>query len=175
MCVHLPAGTLISHEKLLLQINTERELGNMDYKLGQVSIHSVWLGNNITPLREEEWGEDEEDETDAPAPTSPPTAPIHARSHTHTRARTHTTSPPTSPINSRSHTHTSAAVHPKGAHACMRCPEQVLNPLPLSSSSLQTGSIEQGWTSTRAPSSCWSSTASGSSPVPLATGRPLWC
>lgn len=30
------AGTLISHEKLLLQINTERELGNMDYKLGQV-------------------------------------------------------------------------------------------------------------------------------------------
>lgn len=35
------AGTLISHEKLLLQINTERELGNMDYKLGQV-------GNNCT-------------------------------------------------------------------------------------------------------------------------------
>lgn len=31
------AGTLISHEKLLLQINTEREMGNMDYKLGQVS------------------------------------------------------------------------------------------------------------------------------------------
>lgn len=30
------AGTLISHEKLLLQINTEREMGNMDYKLGQV-------------------------------------------------------------------------------------------------------------------------------------------
>ena len=30
------AGTLISHEKLLLQINTEREIGNMDYKLGQV-------------------------------------------------------------------------------------------------------------------------------------------
>ncbi|XP_046900324.1 huntingtin isoform X3 [Hypomesus transpacificus] len=75
------AGTLISHEKLLLQINTERELGNMDYKLGQVSIHSVWLGNNITPLREEEWGEDEEDETDAPAPTSPPTSPINSRKH----------------------------------------------------------------------------------------------
>lgn len=33
------AGTLISHEKLLLQINTEREMGNMDYKLGQVSMH----------------------------------------------------------------------------------------------------------------------------------------
>uniref|UniRef100_A0A8B9JAA1 Huntingtin n=1 Tax=Astyanax mexicanus TaxID=7994 RepID=A0A8B9JAA1_ASTMX len=75
------AGTLISHEKLLLQINTEREMGNMDYKLGQVSIHSVWLGNNITPLREEEWGEDEEDETDAPAPTSPPTSPINSRKH----------------------------------------------------------------------------------------------
>ena len=33
------AGTLISHEKLLLQINTEREMGNMDYKLGQVSMY----------------------------------------------------------------------------------------------------------------------------------------
>ncbi|XP_071359999.1 huntingtin isoform X3 [Trachinotus anak] len=75
------AGTLISHEKLLLQINTEREIGNMDYKLGQVSIHSVWLGNNITPLREEEWGEDEEDEADTPAPTSPPISPINSRKH----------------------------------------------------------------------------------------------
>ncbi|XP_067297352.1 huntingtin isoform X3 [Pseudorasbora parva] len=75
------AGTLISHEKLLLQINTEREMGNMDYKLGQVSIHSVWLGNNITPLREEEWGEDEEDEADAPAPVSPPLSPINSRKH----------------------------------------------------------------------------------------------
>ncbi|XP_045076442.1 huntingtin-like [Coregonus clupeaformis] len=76
-----PAGALISHEKLLLQINTEREMGNMDYKLGQVSIHSVWLGNNITPLREEEWGEDEEDETDTPAPASTPTSPINSRKH----------------------------------------------------------------------------------------------
>ncbi|XP_052401425.1 huntingtin isoform X2 [Carassius gibelio] len=75
------AGTLISHEKLLLQINTEREIGNMDYKLGQVSIHSVWLGNNITPLREEEWGEDEEDEADAPVPASPPVSPINSRKH----------------------------------------------------------------------------------------------
>lgn len=75
------AGTLISHEKLLLQINTEREMGNMDYKLGQVSIHSVWLGNNITPLREEEWGDDEEDEADAPATASPPTSPINSRKH----------------------------------------------------------------------------------------------
>uniref|UniRef100_A0AAV2LJ79 Huntingtin n=1 Tax=Knipowitschia caucasica TaxID=637954 RepID=A0AAV2LJ79_KNICA len=75
------AGTLISHEKLLLQINTEREMGNMDYKLGQVSIHSVWLGNNITPLREEEWGEDEEDEPDTPAPMSPPLSPINSRKH----------------------------------------------------------------------------------------------
>ncbi|KAF7652663.1 hypothetical protein LDENG_00093060 [Lucifuga dentata] len=75
------AGTLISHEKLLLQINTEREMGNMDYKLGQVSIHSVWLSNNITPLREEEWGEDEEDEADTPAPTSPPLSPINSRKH----------------------------------------------------------------------------------------------
>uniref|UniRef100_A0A7N6BBY5 Huntingtin n=1 Tax=Anabas testudineus TaxID=64144 RepID=A0A7N6BBY5_ANATE len=75
------AGTLISHEKLLLQINTEREMGNMDYKLGQVSIHSVWLGNNITPLREEEWGEDEEDDADNPAPSSPPLSPINSRKH----------------------------------------------------------------------------------------------
>ncbi|XP_053357677.1 huntingtin isoform X2 [Clarias gariepinus] len=74
-------GTLISHEKLLLQINTERELGNMDYKLGQVSIHSVWMGNNITPLREEEWGDDEEDETDAPVTASPPISPINSRKH----------------------------------------------------------------------------------------------
>ncbi|XP_047903311.2 huntingtin isoform X1 [Anser cygnoides] len=74
-------GALISHEKLLLQINTEREIGDMDYKLGQVSIHSIWLGNNITPLREEEWGEDEEDENDIPAPSSPPTSPINTRKH----------------------------------------------------------------------------------------------
>ncbi|XP_038255130.1 huntingtin isoform X2 [Dermochelys coriacea] len=74
-------GGLISHEKLLLQINTEREMGNMGYKLGQVSIHSVWLGNNITPLREEEWDEDEEDENDMPAPSSPPTSPINSRKH----------------------------------------------------------------------------------------------
>ncbi|CAG03293.1 unnamed protein product, partial [Tetraodon nigroviridis] len=59
----------------------ERELGNMDYKLGQVSIHSVWLGNNINPLREEEWGEDEDDETDAPAATSPPLSPTNSRKH----------------------------------------------------------------------------------------------
>ncbi|NXG21698.1 HD protein, partial [Grallaria varia] len=74
-------GALISHEKLLLQINTEREIGDMDYKLGQVSIHSIWLGNNITPLREEEWGEDEEDENDVPAPSSPPISPINTRKH----------------------------------------------------------------------------------------------
>ncbi|NXN96322.1 HD protein, partial [Rhinopomastus cyanomelas] len=74
-------GALINHEKLLLQINTEREIGDMDYKLGQVSIHSIWLGNNITPLREEEWGEDEEDENDIPAPSSPPTSPINTRKH----------------------------------------------------------------------------------------------
>ncbi|KAM4708326.1 huntingtin [Discoglossus pictus] len=74
-------GALINHEKLLLQINTEREMGNMNYKLGQVSIHSVWLGNNITPLREEELDEDEEDENDAPAPPSPPISPINSRKH----------------------------------------------------------------------------------------------
>lgn len=34
-CLFL-SGALISHEKLLLQINTEREIGNMGYKLGQV-------------------------------------------------------------------------------------------------------------------------------------------
>lgn len=32
-------GALISHEKLLLQINTEREIGDMDYKLGQVCLN----------------------------------------------------------------------------------------------------------------------------------------
>lgn len=79
----LPAttGALISHDKLLLQINSEREPGNMSYKLGQVSIHSVWLGNNITPLREEEWDEEEEEEADAPAPTSPPVSPVNSRKH----------------------------------------------------------------------------------------------
>lgn len=46
----------------------------------KVSIHSVWLGNNINPLREEEWGEDEDDEADAPAATSPPLSPINSRS-----------------------------------------------------------------------------------------------
>ncbi|XP_040191278.1 huntingtin isoform X2 [Rana temporaria] len=74
-------GALISHEKLLLQINTEREIGNMSYKLGQVSIHSVWLGNSITPLRPEELDEDEEDENDTPAPSSPPMSPINSRKH----------------------------------------------------------------------------------------------
>ncbi|XP_006875391.1 PREDICTED: huntingtin [Chrysochloris asiatica] len=74
-------GALISHEKLLLQTNPERELGNMSYKLGQVSIHSVWLGNHITPLREEEWDEEEEEEADAPAPSSPPTSPANSRKH----------------------------------------------------------------------------------------------
>ncbi|XP_016051293.1 PREDICTED: huntingtin isoform X2 [Miniopterus natalensis] len=73
-------GALISHDKLLLQTNPERELGSMSYKLGQVSIHSVWLGNNITPLREEEWGEEEE-EPDVPAPSSPPTSPVNSRKH----------------------------------------------------------------------------------------------
>ncbi|XP_004624658.1 huntingtin isoform X2 [Octodon degus] len=74
-------GALISHDKLLLQTNPERELGNMSYKLGQVSIHSVWLGNNITPLREEEWDEEEEEEADVPAAASPPTSPINSRKH----------------------------------------------------------------------------------------------
>lgn len=45
----------------------------------KVSIHSIWLGNSITPLREEEWGEDEEDENDIPVPSSPPTSPINTR------------------------------------------------------------------------------------------------
>ncbi|XP_006893721.1 PREDICTED: huntingtin [Elephantulus edwardii] len=74
-------GALISHDKLLLQINPERELGNMSYKLGQVSIHSVWLGNSITPLREEEWDEEEEEEADVPLPSSPPTSPVNSRKH----------------------------------------------------------------------------------------------
>ncbi|XP_039217435.1 huntingtin isoform X2 [Crotalus tigris] len=74
-------GALISHEKLLLQINTEREMGNMGYKLGQVSIHSVWLGNSITPLREEEWGDDEDDESDMPVLSSPPSSPMNSRKH----------------------------------------------------------------------------------------------
>ncbi|XP_072803026.1 huntingtin isoform X3 [Vicugna pacos] len=74
-------GALISHDKLLLQINPERELGSTGYMLGQVSIHSVWLGNSITPLREEEWDEEEEEEADTPAPTSPPTSPVNSRKH----------------------------------------------------------------------------------------------
>ncbi|KAM8804110.1 huntingtin [Rhynchonycteris naso] len=74
-------GALISHEKLLLQTNPERELGSMSYQLGQVSIHSVWLGNSITPLREEEWDEEEEEEADVPAPSSPPTSPVNSRKH----------------------------------------------------------------------------------------------
>ncbi|XP_052497673.1 huntingtin [Budorcas taxicolor] len=73
-------GALISHDKLLLQLNPERELGDMSYKLGQVSIHSVWLGNSITPLREEEWDEEEE-EAEAPAPSSPPMSPLNSRKH----------------------------------------------------------------------------------------------
>lgn len=32
-----PTGALISHDKLLLQTNPERELGSMSYQLGQVS------------------------------------------------------------------------------------------------------------------------------------------
>ncbi|XP_075400754.1 huntingtin isoform X2 [Tenrec ecaudatus] len=74
-------GALLGHDRLLLQINPERELGNMSYKLGQVSIHSVWLGNSITPLREEEWDGDEDEETDEPTPSSPPTSPINSRKH----------------------------------------------------------------------------------------------
>lgn len=47
----------------------------------KVSIHSVWLGSNITPLREEEWDEEEEEEeeADVPAPSSPPTSPVSSR------------------------------------------------------------------------------------------------
>ncbi|XP_040093581.1 huntingtin [Oryx dammah] len=74
-------GALISHDKLLLQLNPERELGDTSYKLGQVSIHSVWLGSSITPLREEEWREEEEEEAEAPAPSSPPTSPLNSRKH----------------------------------------------------------------------------------------------
>ncbi|XP_060044468.1 huntingtin isoform X2 [Erinaceus europaeus] len=74
-------GVLISHDRLLLQTNAERELGSAGYQLGQVSIHSVWLGNGITPLREEEWGEEEEEEADAPAPSTPPTSPVNSRKH----------------------------------------------------------------------------------------------
>ena len=46
----------------------------------KVSIHSVWLGNSITPLREEEWDEEEEEEADVPAPSSPPVSPVNSRS-----------------------------------------------------------------------------------------------
>lgn len=40
----------------------------------------MWLGNSITPLREEEWEEEEEEEADVPAPASPPTSPVNSRS-----------------------------------------------------------------------------------------------
>lgn len=39
----------------------------------------MWLGNNITPLREEEWDEDEDDESEMPPPSSPPSSPINSR------------------------------------------------------------------------------------------------
>lgn len=39
----------------------------------------MWLGNSITPLREEEWEEEEEEEADVPAPASPPTSPVNSR------------------------------------------------------------------------------------------------
>ncbi|ETE61475.1 Huntingtin, partial [Ophiophagus hannah] len=39
------------------------------------------LDTSITPLREEEWGEDEDDESDMPALTSPPSSPINSRKH----------------------------------------------------------------------------------------------
>lgn len=39
----------------------------------------MWLGNNITPLREEEWDEEEEEEADVPAPASPPVSPVNSR------------------------------------------------------------------------------------------------
>ena len=46
-----PAGALISHDKLLLQLNPERELGDMSYKLGQVSARRVAsrTGSSPTP------------------------------------------------------------------------------------------------------------------------------
>ena len=43
-----PAGALISHDKLLLQLNPERELGDMSYKLGQVSA-SRWPAGPVPP------------------------------------------------------------------------------------------------------------------------------
>ncbi|KAK2115307.1 hypothetical protein P7K49_005933 [Saguinus oedipus] len=51
-------GALISHEKLLLQINPERELGSMSYKLGQclrrvqhlqTDCHGITLGLKYNP------------------------------------------------------------------------------------------------------------------------------
>uniref|UniRef100_A0A8C5NKG6 Huntingtin n=1 Tax=Junco hyemalis TaxID=40217 RepID=A0A8C5NKG6_JUNHY len=49
-------GALISHEKLLLQINTEREIGDMDYKLGQVWFKNSYLF--IVPCRKHRAGVD---------------------------------------------------------------------------------------------------------------------
>lgn len=46
-----PAGALISHDKLLLQLNPERELGDMSYKLGQVSAQQVASGAGSSPPR----------------------------------------------------------------------------------------------------------------------------
>ena len=44
-----PAGALISHDKLLLQLNPERELGDMSYKLGQVSARRAASGAGSSP------------------------------------------------------------------------------------------------------------------------------
>lgn len=116
----------------------------------QVSIHSVWLGNNITPLREEEWGEDEEDEADTPAPTSPPTSPINSRSAKKKMqlcALTHFFSLNTGHV----------------VHSCFNT-----NTVFVSFS----GSIVQVLTFTPVPSFSWSFTASGSSLAPRVTGGP---
>uniref|UniRef100_A0A8C6K5L7 Huntingtin n=1 Tax=Melopsittacus undulatus TaxID=13146 RepID=A0A8C6K5L7_MELUD len=61
-------GALISHEKLLLQINTEREIGDMDYKLGQLlAVSDLFTERNqfemmyttLTELRKVHPSEDE--------------------------------------------------------------------------------------------------------------------
>ena len=44
-----PAGALISHDQLLLQLNPERELGDMSYKLGQVSARRAASGAGSSP------------------------------------------------------------------------------------------------------------------------------
>ncbi|XP_078717925.1 huntingtin isoform X2 [Lampetra fluviatilis] len=72
------SGCLVNHRRLLLQANVERDLGNTDYKHGQISVHSIWLSTKITPLRAEELEGEEEEDVELQA-ESLPSSPLNSR------------------------------------------------------------------------------------------------